>query len=251
MTDAPRIATVVAEDEPIARRGLVDDLSTLPEFEIVGEAKDGLEALALVERLRPALLLLDVQMPGIDGFEVLARLAGAPPAVVFVTAYDRYALKAFDVHALDYLLKPFDRERLLRALDRAKRAVAERDPQERLRDLVAATADRRGRHFVVRQRGRIVLVPYEEIDWIEARSNYVMVHRMGESLLERRTLAQTEKDLSNDGFLRIHRSALVRLGAVVAVEKLQSGDCRLRLSCGETVTPRRGYRAAFCARMQL
>ncbi len=248
-----RITVLIAEDEPIARRGLVDDLATLPEFELVGEAKDGIEALEWIEERRPDLVLLDVQMPGIDGFEVLSRIEGTPPVVIFVTAYDRYALKAFDVHALDYLLKPFDRERLLRALDRAKRALPAfgdggdeaHSREQDLKRLVDATATRRRTNFIVRQRGRIVLVPLEEIEWIEARSNYVMVHRKGEALLERRTLAQAERELAASGFVRVHRSALVRVGAVVTITKMPAGDARIELSSGEQVTLSRSHRAAF------
>ncbi len=247
MTGARPIRVVIADDEPLVRSGLRADLASEPDVEIVGEAADGLEALTRIEEARPDLVLLDVQMPGLDGFEVLERLEGDPPAVVFVTAFDAYALRAFDVHALDYLLKPFDRARLASTIDRARRELArpDRPGAGRLKGLIAETSGRRIDRFVVRQIGRIVIVPADQVEWIEARGNYVLLHHDGGELLERRTLADAARALDPTRFVRVHRSAIVRVDAVVELVRVAGGDHRMRLASGAEITLSRGYRADF------
>src|SRR5690606_14222565 len=207
------VRVVIVDDEPPARAKLRRFLAADPRVAIVGEAGDGEEAVRVIEEQRPDVVFLDIRMPGLDGFDVLAALElDALPHVVFVTAYDEYAVRAFDVRALDYLLKPTDRERVRRALDRAVEAVQrprdEDDLESRVRDALEELRGRAGplERFLVRQRGRMRLVRAADVDWIEAADNYVRLHVGAESLLARATLAEIEKRLDPAKFARVHRS---------------------------------------------
>ena len=218
------IRVAIVDDEPFAREGLRLRLSRESDVEIVGEAGTGEAAIDLVAREHPDLLLLDVQMPGLDGFQTLACMADVHlPLVVFVTAYDRYAVRAFEAHALDYLMKPVDDARLAEALQRARRALvagAEAAEPARVAGLIAALeaaspaappgAPVPLSRFLVRERGRFRLLPVDDVRWIEAAANYVELHTAGGSHLVRMTLAETEARLSGQGFSRIHRGLLVR-----------------------------------------
>lgn len=244
------LRVLLVDDEPLVRTGLRDVLAHRPDVTIVGEAGDGLAAIEAIEELRPELVFLDVQMPGLDGFGVLANLpAGERPAVVFVTAYEQYALRAFDAHAIDYLLKPFDGERLLAALDRARTWLAGSRGGDRLAPMLADVATARGRdRFVVKHGGRLRLVHAAEIRWIEARGNYVHLHTADGPFLLRETLTALATGLDPERFLRVHRSALVALPEVTAMERQPSGDYELLLRCGERVPMSRTHKAAFAAR---
>jgi two-component system, LytTR family, response regulator len=211
-TDAARIRVVIVDDEPLAREGLRLLLARDPEVELVGEAAGGRAAVAAIRRLAPDLVFLDVQMPELSGFEVLAQLPhDAMPAVVFVTAYDRYALRAFEVHALDYLLKPFDDERFFDALRRAKRQLRLSSLSPNLLSLLEGRSEVRGGvgRLAIRDGARVVFVDIEEIDWIEACDYYVELHVGGKSYLHRESMNSLEARLDPQRFLRIHRSAIV------------------------------------------
>ncbi len=243
------VRIVLVDDEPLVRRGLRDSLAPCCGVDVVGEAGDGFAAVDAIERLRPDLVFLDVQMPGLDGFEVIGQLESELcPAVVFVTAHEQYALRAFDAHAIDYLLKPFDDVRLLSALERAL-AWLDRAPEQRHSGvpglLAEVTSTRRRDRFVVKQAGRLRLVPSGEVEWIEARGNYVHLHHRDGPFLLRETLASLQATLDPQQFARTHRSAIVAVAQVVEMERQPAGDFRLRLRSGAQVGLSRGYRVAF------
>lgn len=249
------VKVLLVDDEPLVRAGLRDVLAQQPGVTIAGEAGDGLAAVDAIERLRPDLVFLDVQMPGLDGFGVLANVDPAQrPAVVFVTAFEQYALRAFDAHAIDYLLKPFDDARLLAALARAMTWL-EREPRageraaERTAPLLADVARTRGRdRFVVKHAGALRLVLAADVAWIEARGNYVHLHAPGGPFLLRETLSVLGDSLSAERFVRVHRSAIVALVEVIAAERQPSGDHELVLGDGARVPLGRSHRDAFFAR---
>jgi two-component system, LytTR family, response regulator len=240
------IRVLLADDEPLVRAALRAALARLPGFALVGEAGDGLAAIEAIERLAPDLVLLDVQMPGCDGFDVLAHLEPEQrPAVVFVTAYEQYALRAFDAHAIDYLLKPFDDDRLAAALARARTWLDRTRGDAVPRLLADVRRTRRRDRFVVRHAGRLVLVPADEIEWIEARGNYVHLHHRDGPFLLRETLAALEQTLDERRFVRAHRSAIVALPEVRAVEPLSGGDRSLVMTSGARVRLGRSHRSVF------
>lgn len=244
----PELRILVVDDEPLVRAHEREVLGSRDDLSIVGEAGDGPAAVEAIETLRPDLVLLDVQMPGCDGFEVLEQLAPEDrPVVVFVTAWQEYALRAFDAHAIDYLLKPFDDQRLLAAVERARTWLAARAAgQDRVPGLLAGiAASRRRDRFVVRHVSRVRVVPAAEVTWIEARGNYVHLHHPQGPFLLRETLQNLEGRLDPARFVRTHRSAIVALDQVVALERLPSGACELRLCCGARAPLGRSFRAAF------
>lgn len=246
------LRTLIVDDEPPARQRLRVLLQDEVGIEVVGEAEDGPRAVEAVHELRPDLLLLDVQMPGADGFEVLDDLSrsfeGAVPAVVFVTAHDQYALQAFDAHAVDYLLKPFDRSRLRAALDRAHR-LADGRAASALAALVAETAGRRPlRRLVVRSRGRIHFVRVEEIDWIQAADHYVALHTAGEEHLVRDTISGLARRLDEDRFVRIHRGTIVNVDRIRELVPLFHGEYEVVLDNGARLRASRTYASALVDR---
>jgi len=226
------IRTLVVDDEPLARTNLLVLLRRDPEIEVVGECGSGVDAIRDIHRLTPDLLFLDVQMPGCDGFEVLERLgADAPRATVFVTAFDRYALKAFEVEALDYLLKPFDDARFLRTLARAKEQVRRSQPETRGLD-----------RLIVRSAGRVSFLRTSEIDWIEAADYYACLHVAGRTHLLRRKMSDLERDLDPATFCRIHRSAIVNLHRVRELKLNAAGEYDVVLQDGKQLRLSRRYR---------
>jgi two-component system LytT family response regulator len=251
----PPWRVVVVDDEPPARDTLRLLLGRDPRFSLVTECAHGELAVAAVHAQRPDLLLLDVQMPGMDGFAVLRAIGPtAVPAIVFVTAFDRYALQAFETHALDYLLKPFSDERCAAVLDRVDARLRERSLAATGRRLAGLLADRRSRtapgQLIVRESGRTLVIPYEDIVWIEAEDYYVRVHARGRRTLVRLTLKRLADDLDPARFLRVHRSAIVNLDCVREVEPLASGDQRLLLSDGTELRVSRTHRARLEARLE-
>ncbi|HTE47346.1 MAG TPA: LytTR family DNA-binding domain-containing protein [Gemmatimonadaceae bacterium] len=219
MTSALRV--VIADDEPIARAGLRVLLADDPTVAIVGECADGRSAIEVIQRERPNLVFLDVQMPDVDGFDVVRALDlpnGESPVIVFVTAYDRYAIRAFEVNAIDYILKPFDDERFAAALSRAKRAVLDRGRDsavERVEQLERLLTEvPRMMRFVVKTGGRVVFVPADEIDWIEAADYYVKLHVGKTTHMLRATMSALEAQLDPATFFRAHRSAIVNVSRV-------------------------------------
>jgi two-component system, LytTR family, response regulator len=245
---AKKVRTVIVDDEPLGRERIRTLLADDPEIEIVGEASDGEAAVASITKLKPDLLFLDVQMPEMSGFEVLEAVAGAEmPAVIFVTAYDQYAVQAFQVHALDYLLKSFDRERFGEAVQRAKAEIArgrENKLDERLVALLEDLQEQQGKpdRLIVRSGGRIIFLRVEEIDWIEAADNYVCLRVGRESHLLRGTMASVEQRLDARKFLRIHRSTIVNLDRVKELAPLFHGDYAVRLRDGTELILSRNYR---------
>ena len=208
------LRVLIVDDEPLARQRLRRLLLAEADIEVLAECDDGRAAMLAIEEHRPDLIFLDVQMPEMSGFDVLAALGPERmPAVIFVTAYDRFALQAFESQALDYLLKPFGEERVRKALERARKFLAgdaQRSLQDQMARLLRATADARGAPCVlVRQRGRVLVLRPNEIDWIEAYGDYVRLHVRHEVHLNRATLTDMERRLGSHGFVRIHRSRLV------------------------------------------
>ncbi|RQR70580.1 MULTISPECIES: LytTR family DNA-binding domain-containing protein [unclassified Burkholderia] len=225
---------LIVDDEALARSRLARLLRAVPDIEIIGEAADGATALALVEQSRPDVVFVDVQMPEIDGFDVAASLPDGGPALVFVTAFDQYALRAFDTHAVDYLLKPVEPERLARAVQRLRERGSSRSHGS------VGVPDR----LLVNDRGQTHVVPCAEIEWLEAADNYVGIHLATRSLLMRRTLAALLENLG-PAFVRIHRGAAVALAAVHAVRFRGKGDAIVLLRGGAEVSCSRQYRAAL------
>jgi two-component system LytT family response regulator len=239
---------LVADDEPLARDRLRMLLAEESSVEIIAECQDGTEAIAAIKDLRPDLVFLDVQMPGATGFEVIEAVGPARmPAVVFVTAYDRYALRAFDVRALDYLLKPFDRERFQQALARARQQLQQNTHGELERRLLALVNDlrepqQRADRFVIKSGGRVYFVRTDEIDWIEAAGNYVKLHVGGEAHLLRETMTAIEAQLDPDVFFRIHRCHIVNIERVRELQPWFNGEYVVCLKSGARLTLSRGYR---------
>lgn len=218
-----KIKAIVVDDEPPARRNLRALLKGATDIEIVKECGNGIDALSSIRALGPDLLFLDVQMPEMNGFEVLEHLTDVPvPVIIFVTAYDQYALKAFEVSALDYLLKPFDDARFHKALTQARRQIEQQDAGE-LGLKLLALMDTRGvkpdaprylARVMVKTTGRVIFIRAEEIDWIEAYDNYVQLHVAGKAHLLRQTMNELESALNPEQFARIHRSTIVNLDRI-------------------------------------
>jgi two-component system LytT family response regulator len=239
------LRVLVVDDEPLARRRIRRLLRAERDVEIVGECGDGPQALDAIHRHRPDLIFLDVQMPEMDGFEVLEAVDPARlPAVVFVTAFDEHAIHAFEVHALDYLLKPFTAERFAEAVRRAREAAAGGASARRLAALLDAVRPRRRRldRILVSARGRSILIRTSEIEWIEAEGNYARLHAAGAAHLIRETIARFEEALDPAQFARIHRSILVNLDALAAVEPWSHGDAVAVLKSGRRLRVSRTYR---------
>lgn len=224
-----KIRTVIVDDEPLARANLVTLLRRHGEIEIVGEGKSGTEAVQIIATLRPDLLFLDVEMPGCNGFDVLEQLgASVPGVVIFVTAYNHYAPRAFEVEALDYLLKPFSTSRFEKVMQRAKSSL---EGSEIL-----------PRRVVVKSGGRAVFLRVDEIDWVEAADYYACLHVADKSHLIRRSLSDLEVQLGAESFVRVHRSAIVNLQRVESIAPDANGDSEIVLSTGARVRLSRNYR---------
>jgi two-component system, LytTR family, response regulator len=243
-----QIRAIIVDDEPLAREGVRLHLAAAPDVVVVGEAGSGEEAVALIEETRPDLMFLDVQMPGLDGFGVLDAIGAAlMPVTVFATAYDAFALRAFDAHAIDYILKPYDAERFQKALERARMHIAGRHRADMDQRLGSLLDELRGRgqyteRLIVRSGGRIVILRIAEIDWIEAASNYVRLHAGDREYLLRETMTALESRLNPAEFVRIHRSTIVRVDRIRELEPLFQGDYVVILTDGTRLTSSRGYR---------
>ena len=222
---------MIVDDEPLARTNLRVLLRRHPHIEIVGEPGSGLEALEEIRRTKPDLVFLDVQMPECDGFDVLEMLGrDVPPAVIFVTAYDQYALRAFEAGALDYLLKPFDDARFERALSRAQDKIQRHRP-----------ASKTGR-LTVKSAGQILFLEPADIDWIEAADYYACLHVGARTHLLRRSMSELEQELDPNVFRRIHRSTIVNLARVRALQVNRNGEYEVLLDDGSTLPISRRYR---------
>lgn len=234
------IRALVIDDESLARRNVTLLLRRDPEIGSIVESSSGVGAMEEIRRSKPDLVFLDVQMPECDGFDVLELLgADLPPAIVFVTAYDEYALRAFDAGALDYLLKPFDDARFARALNRAKERLAHRlAPKPRAPD-----------RLVVRSQGQVLFLKPADIDWIEAAGYYACLHVGRDTHVLRRSLAELERDLDEENFIRIHRSIIVNLDRIRGLELQAGGEYEVVLSSKDRLRLSRRYRKRLQDRM--
>jgi two-component system LytT family response regulator len=241
------LRAVIVDDEPLARERLRTLLAEEPDIALIAECADGATAVTTIARERPDLVFLDVQMPECSGFDVLAALPrDLRFGLIFVTAYDRYALEAFEVHALDYLLKPFDRERFQRALGRMREQWAREERaaglEQRLLSLLEAHDARKGaERIMVRSRGRVFFLRTDAIDWIEAAGNYARVHVGREDHLLRETMKALETRLDPGLFVRIHRSAIVNVERIQELRPSFHGEYVVRLAGGTELTSSRGY----------
>ena len=244
---------LIVDDEPIAREGVRVQLMKYPEVQLVAECNDGVEAVTAIEQLKPDVLFLDVQMPGMNGLEVLQTIEPkAMPVVVFVTAYDQYAIKAFEVSAVDYLLKPFDDERFRKAFDRAKAQIESgsfRSLDRQLQQLLATARPAQPyiERIVVKASGRIFFLPVAEIDWIEAADNYVSLHSGAQAHLVRDTLTALEKKLDPRHFLRIRSSGIVNIDRIKELHPLFKGEFEVLLKTGVKLRTSRRYREKISA----
>jgi two-component system LytT family response regulator len=248
----PRV--LIVDDEALARRGIRARLERSGGVEIVGECATGRTAVTAIRERSPDIVYLDVQMPGLDGFDVIAAVGvDAMPVVVFVTAYDAHALRAFDVHAVDYLLKPIDDERFARALDRARRAVNDRQGRAfttRLSSMLAelgreATPPRRDSRLLLKDRGRVVVLDDAEVDWLQAEGDYVRVYTRGKSLLVRERLSLMESKLDPARFARIHRSTIVNVARIRELKPQPNRESSVVLKDGTVLKLSRSFRDAL------
>ncbi|HEU4585015.1 MAG TPA: LytTR family DNA-binding domain-containing protein [Gemmatimonadaceae bacterium] len=260
------VKTLIVDDEPLARSRLRKLLSAEDGVEIVGECASAEEAIGVIESALPDLVFLDVQMPGMDGFEMLAKLeTPALPAIIFVTAFDDYALRAFEVHALDYLLKPYSRARFVDAFRRAREQLERESAAAADRRLLGLLAELRAREsggaavpaaaheherLVVKADGRMFFVRPADIDWIEASANYVRLHARGESYQLRESMKNMEERLPRNSFVRIHRSAIVNLDRVRELQPWFHGEYVVILADGTKLTASRVYAGRLRELMQ-
>jgi two-component system LytT family response regulator len=235
----PGIRVLVVDDEPLARRNLTILLGVDPEIATVTECGSGAEAIREIRRSKPDLVFLDVQMPECDGFDVLEMLGrNIPPAIVFVTAHDQYALRAFEAGALDYLLKPFDDARFNRALNRAKERIAQARISPSTREWLA-----------VKSVGQVAFLKISEIDWIEAADYYSCLHMGAKTHLLRRSMLELERELDESVFCRIHRSAIVKLDRVRSLQLNENGEYDVLLANGTKLRLSRRYRKQLQSRL--
>jgi len=244
------IRTLIIDDVQLARERLKRCLAGEPEVQIVGECDNGTEAVASIRALSPDLIFLDVQMPALDGFGVIDALKGErTPAVIFVTAYNEYAIQAFDVNALDYLLKPVDCSRLSKAVERAQSQLAQPDLDTRFRAMLEdiKASSKFLKRLTIKLTGHTILLPTDEIDWIEGYGNYLKVHTGRESHLIRGTMLSLETKLDPETFVRVHRSAIVNIEKIKEIYPRSNGDQDLVLQNGQQLMLSRKYRDRFLA----
>ena len=257
-----KLRTIIVDDEPLALKLLRTVLIEITDVEVVAECSNGKQAVEAVTELEPELIFLDIQMPGMNGFDVIKSLQSEiMPMVVFVTAFDQYAVDAFDLHAVDYVLKPLDSERIARsverAIDRLKNDVdrsfkspligaieeiSERASKEKTDEATNNLPDGMKRKLLVRDSGVVKVIPFDDIDWVDAAGDYMCVHAAGETHVIRSTLRDLMTKLDDNLFVRIHRSTIVNVERVVSVTPLQKGGSLLHLTQGESLKVSRNYR---------
>lgn len=248
MASADRLRAIVVDDELLARQIIREMLSGDAEVEVVAECVNGHDAIEAIQTHQPDLLFLDIQMPEVAGFEVLEALKGERlPIVIFVTAYDQYAVRAFDYHALDYLLKPFDRERFESAVARAKtqtRRERNGELDRRILDLLEAlkAEAKYVERLVIKNGGRVFFLETDEISWVEAEGNYVRLHTDKKSHLLRETIGSLEEQLDPKKFLRVHRSTIVKIDSIQELQPWFHGEYHIILHNGTKLTLSRNYR---------
>lgn len=260
-----RLTTIIVDDEALARRGLKYRLTGIEDIELAGEARNGREALEMIKALSPDLVFLDIQMPGMDGFDVLRALdEDEMPTIVFVTAFDEYAVQAFEANALDYLLKPIEDERLAEALDRVrkhstqKKAVKHKnsllrlvgqitgEPVRSMKEIREKGVDRLKKteppKLAIRDGGSTTWIPQNEIDWIDAAGDYMCVHSKGETYILRMTMKKLEQQLDPEILQRVHRSTIVNIKQVRGMQSHINGEYFLTLQNGHTLKLSRSYK---------
>jgi two-component system LytT family response regulator len=249
-TIIPSIRTVIADDERLARKKLRVLLSAEVGIHVVAECRDGKQAVAAVHTHNPDLLLLDIRMPDLDGFEVLGKIpSDQMPVVVFTTAYDHYAIRAFEAHALDYLLKPFDGERLHHAIERARAELLKSHDHNLTGRILGLLAEAKpapqqvDHRLVIRAGGRVVFLDLDEVDWIEAAANYVKLNVGAHSYLLREGIGSISKRLNPGRFVRIHRSTIANVRKIKELQPCDSGEYIAVLKNGKELSCSRGYRA--------
>jgi two-component system LytT family response regulator len=243
------LRVVVIDDEPLARSRIKRMLQNIDGVEIAGECANGNQAVEQIPKTQPDVILLDVQMPEMNGFQVLEKLGKHLPYVIFVTAYDQYAIQAFEVYALDYLLKPFNETRLKRALERARKQVDHQNQSDFSEQLDALVKVLKGEahldRLVMKDDRKIWFIPVDSIDWIEADGKYVLIHAGRESHLMRESLTALEAKLNPKKYTRIHRSSIVNLERIKELQPWFHGDYRILLSTGQELILSRTYRKKF------
>jgi two-component system, LytTR family, response regulator len=250
-----KIRTMVIDDEPVARERIVGLLQQEQDIELIGECADGNQAISAINQQSPDLVFLDVQMPACDGFNVIQQVgADRMPAVVFVTAYDEYALRAFEVHAIDYLLKPFGRDRFQQTLRHAREHLERRRAGDLGKRLLALVQDLKPEpqkldRLVVKSGGRVFFLRTDQIDWIEAAGNYVRLHLTEDSHLFRETMNNMESRLDARRFVRIHRSRIVNTDRIKELQPWFNGEYVVVLQNGARLTLSRGYREKLQERL--
>ncbi|MCG8607139.1 LytTR family DNA-binding domain-containing protein [bacterium] len=265
MVSESKIRTVIVDDEPLARKRILDLLLREPDIDVLAECRDGFAAIETVLQKNPDLLFLDVQMPEMDGFKVVSELAMEKlPVIIFVTAYDQFAIKAFEVHALDYLLKPFDDERFAQAVERARLQIRQRTTNEFSEKLVSlirsqseasakyhspAETQQRMTRFAIKESGETILVKAEDVDYIEGEGVYVRLHLDSKSYLIRERLGELENRLDPSTFFRIHRSTIVNLERIKKLVPHFHGDYIVALQNGTHLKLSRTRREALQARL--
>jgi two-component system, LytTR family, response regulator len=251
-----KLRTMIVDDEPLARERLASLLSAEQDIEVIGQCRDGEEAVLGIQQHKPDLVFMDVQMPALNGFEVIDAVGSEHmPLVIFVTAYDQHALRAFQVRALDYLLKPFDRERFSEALQRARKQIEREETGDLGRRLLALVKDLRkdqprAERLVVKSGGRLFFLRADEIDWIEAAGNYVRLHVGNTSHLLRETMNAIEGRLDPEKFFRIHRSRIVNMERIQELQPWLNGEYSVLLRTGTRLTLSRGYREKLQDRLR-
>jgi two-component system, LytTR family, response regulator len=251
-----RIRTLVVDDQPVARERIVSLLAVESDVEVVGECATGGEAVRAIRTLAPDLVFLDMQMPELDGLAVVDAIGSERmPYTIFVTAYDDYAVRAFDAQAIDYLLKPFARPRFARAVERARQRLQSRERAALTGELLQAVESMRGRQrsssprLVVKSGGRVLFVDLDQIDWVEAEGNYARLHVGADVHLVRETMTDLLVRLGDEGFARVHRSAIVNVSRVAELRTAPGGDYDVVLTTGAHVPLSRSCREAFQARL--
>jgi two-component system LytT family response regulator len=247
------IRAVIADDERLARKKLSILLASEPKVEVVAECSDGRQTVTAIRSLRPDMLLLDIQMPGLNGFEVLSEISpDEMPQVIFTSAYDQYAIRAFEAHALDYLLKPFDQDRLHAAIERARaeiRKCKDQDLINRVFELLSSVNSEKqpipefDKRLAIRTNGRVVFLNLGEIHWVEAAANYVRLNTGKDSYLFRETISRISEQLNPPHFVRIHRSVIVNVTRIKELIPVNSGEYVVVLQSGKELSCSRGYRA--------
>ena len=258
------LKTLIVDDEPLARRGLEIRLQGIPDIDIVAQCANGREALAAVREHHPDLMFLDVQMPGLSGFDVLTHMASSEaPAVIFVTAFDEFALRAFDANAIDYLLKPINDDRLAESIERARHALQEHEAIEHRSKLLKLICEMKGtevtldgalaeadngtarfpRRLAIQDGRTTNCVVVEEIDWVDAAGDYMCIHVSGDTLVLRGTMKKLEQLLNPEIFVRVHRSTIVNRHRVRSMRPHRNGEYYLRLNCDHELKLSRKYKA--------